>query len=105
MCAVSAPSTLAVETARRLGVTLIGFLRGERFNIYTNAQRIDLDVILAASALGVDAARQHYLFEARQLQALSFAVHIPLVCFGIAFPGARRVRGVDRPPHAATRST
>ena len=31
-------------------------------------------------------ASQHYLFEARQLQALSFAVHIPLVCFGIAFP-------------------
>ena len=32
------------------------------------------------------AAEQHYLFEARQLQALSFAVHIPIVCFGIAFP-------------------
>ena len=31
-------------------------------------------------------AEQHYLFEARQLQALSFAVHIPIVCFGIAFP-------------------
>ena len=29
---------------------------------------------------------QHYLFEARQMQALSFAVHIPLVCFGVAFP-------------------
>jgi cytochrome bd ubiquinol oxidase subunit I len=29
---------------------------------------------------------QHYLFEARQMQALSLAVHIPLVCFGIAFP-------------------
>lgn len=29
---------------------------------------------------------QAYLFEARQMQALSFAVHIPLVCFGIAFP-------------------
>jgi cytochrome bd ubiquinol oxidase subunit I len=29
---------------------------------------------------------QRYLFEARQLQALSFAVHIPLVCFGISFP-------------------
>jgi cytochrome d ubiquinol oxidase subunit I len=29
---------------------------------------------------------QSYLFEARQMQALSLAVHIPLVCFGIAFP-------------------
>src|SRR6266700_151201 len=29
---------------------------------------------------------QRYLFEARQMQALSLAVHIPLVCFGIAFP-------------------
>ena len=32
---------------------------------------------------GVD---QEYLLQARQMQALSFAVHIPLVCFGIAFP-------------------
>ena len=30
--------------------------------------------------------QQSYLLEARQMQALSFAVHIPLVCFGIAFP-------------------
>src|SRR5438876_168973 len=29
---------------------------------------------------------QQYLFEARQMQALSFAVHIPLVCFGVAMP-------------------
>lgn len=29
---------------------------------------------------------QPYLFEARQMQALSLGVHIPLVCFGIAFP-------------------
>jgi cytochrome d ubiquinol oxidase subunit I len=29
---------------------------------------------------------QAYLLQARQMQALSFAVHIPLVCFGIAFP-------------------
>src|SRR5438270_11277316 len=31
-------------------------------------------------------ANQEYLLQARQMQALSFAVHIPLVCFGIAFP-------------------
>jgi cytochrome d ubiquinol oxidase subunit I len=30
--------------------------------------------------------KQAYLLQARQMQALSFAVHIPLVCFGIAFP-------------------
>ena len=30
---------------------------------------------------------QAYLLEARQMQALSFAVHIPLVCFGVSFPG------------------
>jgi cytochrome d ubiquinol oxidase subunit I len=37
-----------------------------------------------ASAFGpVD---QSYLLEARQMQALSFAVHIPLVAFGVAFP-------------------
>jgi cytochrome d ubiquinol oxidase subunit I len=29
---------------------------------------------------------QHYLLQARQMQALSLAVHIPLVCFGISFP-------------------
>jgi cytochrome d ubiquinol oxidase subunit I len=41
-------------------------------------------LVLLAQALGpVD---QSYLLEARQMQALSFAVHIPLVCFGVAFP-------------------
>jgi cytochrome d ubiquinol oxidase subunit I len=34
----------------------------------------------------IDPVQQAYLLEARQMQALSFAVHIPLVCFGIAFP-------------------
>jgi cytochrome d ubiquinol oxidase subunit I len=34
----------------------------------------------------VTPAQQHYLLQARQMQALSFAVHIPLVCFGTAFP-------------------
>jgi cytochrome d ubiquinol oxidase subunit I len=38
----------------------------------------------ASSAFG--ASDQEYLFEARQMQALSFAAHIPLVCFGVAFP-------------------
>ena len=42
---------------------------------------------MLGAASGVFAhADQGYLDQARQLQALSFAVHIPLVCFGIAFP-------------------
>src|SRR5947207_11313634 len=38
------------------------------------------------SAFSLSPVHQHYLMEARQMQALSFIVHIPLVCFGIAFP-------------------
>src|SRR5437899_3515023 len=41
---------------------------------------------MATTAAALAPAHQRYLLEARQMQALSFAVHIPLVCFGIAFP-------------------
>src|SRR5918999_5123588 len=42
--------------------------------------------MLSVIAQALGPAEQEYLLEARQMQALSFAVHIPLVCFGIAFP-------------------
>jgi cytochrome d ubiquinol oxidase subunit I len=51
-----------------------------------------LDLIAAASDFTFGpgntfpAVDQDYLLEARQMQALSFAMHIPLVCFGVAFP-------------------
>jgi len=41
---------------------------------------------VAAGVFDLAPVQQSYLLQARQMQALSFAVHIPLVCFGIAFP-------------------
>ncbi len=41
LVAVGAPSSLAVQTAKEFDMTLVGFLRGEKFNIYAGADRID----------------------------------------------------------------
>lgn len=41
IAAVSAPSTLAVDLAAELGMTLVGFLRGESMNVYTGSSRMD----------------------------------------------------------------
>jgi FdhD protein len=40
VCAVSAPTSLAVDAAEELGLTLIGFLRAGAFNIYSHAERV-----------------------------------------------------------------
>jgi FdhD protein len=41
LASVSSPTSLAVQLAQRLNVTLIGYLRGQRMNVYTHRERVD----------------------------------------------------------------
>lgn len=43
VASVSAPSSLAIELADEMGVTLVGFVRGDGFNVYTAPQRIQAE--------------------------------------------------------------
>ncbi|MGB6545359.1 MAG: formate dehydrogenase accessory sulfurtransferase FdhD [Candidatus Acidiferrales bacterium] len=48
LASVSAPSSLAVQLARELGLTLVGFLRGRRFVIYAGEERIGASAVAPA---------------------------------------------------------
>jgi FdhD protein len=58
ICAVSAPSDLAVRLADRLGVTLVGFLRGDGFNVYSHDGRVDLRDLMGLSSAEAPQARR-----------------------------------------------
>jgi hypothetical protein len=60
VCAVSAPSSFAVALAREFKMTLIGFLREQRFNIYADSERIrvaDQSAIGSCANTEIPAAR------------------------------------------------
>ncbi|MGH7728182.1 MAG: formate dehydrogenase accessory sulfurtransferase FdhD, partial [Vulcanimicrobiaceae bacterium] len=40
VCSISAPSSLAIETARTFGLTLVGFVNGTSANVYAGEERV-----------------------------------------------------------------
>jgi FdhD protein len=50
VAAVSAPTSLAVDLAEQVGMTLVGFLRGDTMNVYTHPHRVTLPAAAPAAA-------------------------------------------------------
>ena len=42
LVSVSAPSTLAIDLAVETGMTLVGFVRGDHFNVYAHPERVEM---------------------------------------------------------------
>ena len=42
LVSVSAPSTLAIDLAVETGMTLVGFVRGDHFNVYSHPERVEM---------------------------------------------------------------
>jgi FdhD protein len=60
LASVSAASSLAVQMASEFGMTLVGFLRGRRFVVYSGEDRLGLGGCVAVSPLGLPEGEEYH---------------------------------------------